>query len=37
MAVKATEALNPKAAGLDLQPLAVAARLLAEAQAEAAA
>ena len=37
MAGKATEALNPKAAGLDLQPLAVAARLLAEAQAEAAA
>ncbi len=37
MAAIATEALNAKAAGLDLQPPAVAARLLAEAQAEAAA
>jgi N-acetylmuramic acid 6-phosphate etherase len=36
MAVKATEALNPNAAGLDLQPPAIAARLLSEAQAEAA-
>ncbi len=36
MAAKATEALNPNAAGLDLQPPVVAARLLAQAQAEAA-
>jgi N-acetylmuramic acid 6-phosphate etherase len=35
MAPKATEALNPNSAGLDLQPPVVAARLLAEAQAEA--
>lgn len=37
MPSRATEALNPKAGGLDLQPPVLAARLLAEAQAEAAA